>query len=81
MNASSSRGWKMAMNHHPTGTGTGRRGVTGHQGQASGLDGGGVPDVHRILTVECGWTAEQYEQWLVRSLRALLRPELAEQIG
>ena len=39
------------------------------------------PDVHRILTVECGWTAEQYEQWLVRSLRALLRPDLAEQIG
>jgi AcrR family transcriptional regulator len=39
------------------------------------------PDVHRILTVECGWTAEQYEQWLVRSLRALLRPGLAEQIG
>jgi AcrR family transcriptional regulator len=39
------------------------------------------PDVHHILTVECGWTAEKYEQWLVRSLRALLRPELAEQIG
>jgi TetR/AcrR family transcriptional regulator, regulator of autoinduction and epiphytic fitness len=39
------------------------------------------PEVHRILTVECGWTAEQYEQWLVRSLRVLLRPELAEQIG
>jgi hypothetical protein len=39
------------------------------------------PDVHRILTVECGWTAEQYEQWLARSLRALLRPELAEQIS
>jgi AcrR family transcriptional regulator len=39
------------------------------------------PDVHRILTVECGWTDEQYEQWLVRSLRGLLRPELAEQIG
>jgi TetR/AcrR family transcriptional regulator, regulator of autoinduction and epiphytic fitness len=39
------------------------------------------PDVHRILTVECGWTSEQYEQWLVRTLRALLRPELAEQIG
>jgi len=35
------------------------------------------PDVHRILTVECGWTAAQYEQWLARSLRALLRPELA----
>ncbi len=39
------------------------------------------PDVHRILTVDCGWTAEQYEQWLVRSLHALLRRELAEQIG
>ena len=39
------------------------------------------PDVHRILTVECGWTAEQYQQWLARSLRALLRPELAEQTG
>ena len=39
------------------------------------------PDVHRILTVECGWTDEKYEKWLVRSLRALLRPELAEQIG
>ena len=39
------------------------------------------PDVHRILTVECGWTNENYEQWLVRSLRALLRPELAGQIG
>jgi hypothetical protein len=34
-----------------------------------------------VLTVECGWTNEKYEQWLVRSLRALLRPELAEQIG
>ena len=39
------------------------------------------PDVHRILTVECGWTNEKYEQWLLRSLRALLRPELAEQMG
>jgi AcrR family transcriptional regulator len=39
------------------------------------------PDVHHILTVECGWTDEKYEQWLVLSLRALLRPELAEQIG
>ena len=39
------------------------------------------PDVHRVLTVERGWTAEQYEQWLIRSLRALLRPELAGQIG
>lgn len=34
------------------------------------------PDVHRILTVERGCTADQYEQWLVRSLRALLRTEL-----
>ena len=39
------------------------------------------PDVHRILTVECGWTDDKYEQWLARSLRALLRPELAGQIG
>jgi AcrR family transcriptional regulator len=31
------------------------------------------PDVHRILTVERGWTADQYEQWLARSLGALLR--------
>ena len=34
------------------------------------------PDVHHILTVERGWTAGQYEQWLVRSLGALLRREL-----
>jgi AcrR family transcriptional regulator len=33
------------------------------------------PEVHHILTVERGWTAEQYEQWLVRSLGALLRSE------
>ena len=33
------------------------------------------PDVHRILTVERGWTAGQYEQWLTRSLGLLLRPE------
>ena len=31
------------------------------------------PDVHYILTVERGWTAGQYEQWLIRSLGALLR--------
>jgi AcrR family transcriptional regulator len=31
------------------------------------------PDVHYILTVERGWTAEHYERWLVRSLGALLR--------
>jgi AcrR family transcriptional regulator len=33
------------------------------------------PDVHRILTTERGWTAEQYEQWLIRSLGLLLRRE------
>jgi TetR/AcrR family transcriptional regulator, regulator of autoinduction and epiphytic fitness len=33
------------------------------------------PDVHHILTVERGWTAGQYERWLVRSLGALLRSE------
>src|SRR5215469_11550999 len=33
------------------------------------------PDVHHILTAERGWTADQYEQWLVRSLGALLRRE------
>jgi TetR/AcrR family transcriptional regulator, regulator of autoinduction and epiphytic fitness len=31
------------------------------------------PDVHRILTTERGWTAAQYEQWLIRSLGLLLR--------
>lgn len=31
------------------------------------------PEVHRILIVERGWTAEQYEQWIVRSLCMLLR--------
>jgi AcrR family transcriptional regulator len=33
------------------------------------------PDVHRILTTERGWTAAQYEQWLIRSLGLLLRRE------
>ena len=33
------------------------------------------PDVHRILTAECDWTAGQYEQWLVRSLGTILRRE------
>lgn len=31
------------------------------------------PDVHRILTVDRGWTGDQYERWLTRSLGALLR--------
>jgi len=33
------------------------------------------PDVHQILTTERGWTAAQYEQWLIRSLGLLLRRE------
>jgi AcrR family transcriptional regulator len=33
------------------------------------------PDVHRILTAERGWTPEQYQQWLVRSLGLLLGRE------
>ena len=33
------------------------------------------PEVHHILTAERGWTAGQYEQWLIRSLGALLRKE------
>jgi AcrR family transcriptional regulator len=31
------------------------------------------PDVHRVLTVERGWTSEDYEFWVVRCLRSLLR--------
>jgi AcrR family transcriptional regulator len=34
------------------------------------------PEIHRILTVERRWTPDQYEQWLIRSLGLLLRPEL-----
>ncbi len=30
------------------------------------------PDVHRILTVERGWTADRYERWIARSLATLL---------
>jgi AcrR family transcriptional regulator len=33
------------------------------------------PDVHRILTVERGWTSEDYQFWMVRCLRSLLRNE------
>jgi AcrR family transcriptional regulator len=35
------------------------------------------PEVHRILTVERGWTADQYELWLTRALSSLLRPQPA----
>ena len=34
------------------------------------------PDVHRILTVERHWTSRDYEAWVVRSLRSLLRHEV-----
>ena len=30
------------------------------------------PDTHRILTVERGWTPDQYEAWLARTLRKTL---------
>jgi hypothetical protein len=32
-----------------------------------------APDVHRILTVERGWTPEEYETWVIRCLQSLLR--------
>lgn len=36
------------------------------------------PEVFRILTVERGWSEEQYEAWLARTLRTqLLPPEVA----
>jgi hypothetical protein len=34
------------------------------------------PDAYRILTVDRGWSADQYERWLVRSLGLVLRPDL-----
>ena len=33
-------------------------------------------EVHRILTIERRWTADQYERWLTRVLSSLLRPDL-----
>jgi AcrR family transcriptional regulator len=33
------------------------------------------PDVHRILTVDRGWSADRYERWLARSLRTLVRSD------
>jgi AcrR family transcriptional regulator len=32
------------------------------------------PEVHRLLTVERGWSADCYERWLARSLRTSLLP-------
>jgi AcrR family transcriptional regulator len=31
------------------------------------------PDVHRILTIERGWTPQNYEFWATRCLRSMLR--------
>jgi hypothetical protein len=33
------------------------------------------PDVHRILTIERGWSPQDYEAWAIRCLRSLLRNE------
>lgn len=33
------------------------------------------PDLHRILTIERGWTSQDYQFWAVRCLRSLLRHE------
>jgi len=33
-----------------------------------------APEVHRVLTVQRGWSPDRYERWLARSLRALLLP-------
>ena len=30
------------------------------------------PESHRVLTVELGWTSDQYETWLARALRSTL---------
>jgi hypothetical protein len=35
------------------------------------------PEVHRILTVERGWSAEDYQSWAIRCLRSLLRDKRA----
>jgi AcrR family transcriptional regulator len=39
------------------------------------------PEVHRILTTERHWTADQYEGWLARALSSLLRPDLVRRGG
>ena len=31
------------------------------------------PDVHKILTVERGWTADRHERWIARTPSTLLR--------
>ena len=51
--------------------------------QASGIDQSHAadtiytlmsPDVYRILTLERGWSGDQYEQWLANGLRVMLLP-------
>ena len=37
-----------------------------------------APELHRILTVQRGWSPDRYERWLARSLRALLLPHTLE---
>jgi AcrR family transcriptional regulator len=32
------------------------------------------PDVHRMLTVDCSWTSQQYQNWLRETLTATLLP-------
>jgi len=32
------------------------------------------PDVHRMLTVQCSWTSQQYQDWLRETLTAALLP-------
>ena len=36
------------------------------------------PEVHRILTIERGWTGDQYERWLTRVLNSLLPPQTSQ---
>jgi len=35
------------------------------------------PEVHRILTVERGWSGDEYQRWLARALRAMLLGDAA----
>lgn len=39
------------------------------------------PEVHRVLTVERGWSADRYEHWLATTLRAVLLPEPSARTG
>jgi len=38
-----------------------------------------APEVHHMLTVERGWSADRYERWLGNALCALLLPPPAPQ--